>query len=143
MKPRIAWVLLAASIGFNVFYAVGYYRAKATSEALQSFEGRARVFAQALELDASQREVFERMLAQASRARMQSKQRALPATEAFLEELSRPEPDEAKLLEHAARDANAEYRQTTVLMMRDFMKVLGPEQRRTFIQAIRQRASGS
>ncbi len=143
MKLPWIWILLVASVGFNVFFYVGYLNAKRTALELQSFHGRAELFAKPLQLDPHQRQVFEKMLTDAARKRAQVREARLPQVKTFLNELAKPQPDQKVLLDYADQDAMRDYRRTTVLLMRDFMAVLKPQQKQKFIAEILKKAESN
>lgn len=139
MMRKLLWVLLAASVAFNGFFAVGYFRARSQAQALQTFEGRARLWTQDLDLDAHQQEVFERLLRETTRLRGESRRAGAPLTERMLAELAKDQPDEAVLLAYARQDRPAEYRQALVFLLRDFVAALRPEQKQRFLESLRRR----
>jgi Spy/CpxP family protein refolding chaperone len=144
MKPHLVWVLLIASLGFNGFFAVGYANARRMASDMQSFEGRARMFARGLDLDARQAEVFEQMLAQLAKKRAESRRARLPHAQMLLAELAKDLPDEQVLSDYAQQDFTRDYRLATVHVMRDFLKVLRPEQKQVLLQMLEQKiGSGS
>jgi Spy/CpxP family protein refolding chaperone len=107
------------------------------------FQGRVRLFADQLNLDAKQKAVFETMLARAAAERAESRKARLPRERSFLAELARERPDEQALLDYADQDPDRDYRRTITLMMRDFMAVLTPKQKQVFIHAMEQRAASN
>ncbi|MEX0774904.1 MAG: hypothetical protein WD042_04215 [Phycisphaeraceae bacterium] len=140
MKPQWVWILLVASLGFNVFFAVGYYNVSRTAQEMKSFEGRARQFTQQLKLDDKQEAVFEQMLAETSKARAAAKRERLPAFNTFLTELAREQPNEKVLLDYAEQDFMREYRRQNALRMAEFLAVLTPQQKQTFLKTMESKA---
>jgi Spy/CpxP family protein refolding chaperone len=139
MKAKIPWILLAASLAFNVFFAGGYVHAKGRMAKSRGFKGRARVIARKLKLDDRQQQAFEGILGEFDQLR---KDRA-PERDAFMAELIKDEPDEKLLEEFMAGDSAKMRRLANLALMRKFIGLLTPQQREHYVQLIKKRRSSS
>ena len=134
MNTKLLSILLAVSLGFNVFCAIGSFQAKrrkqqAHSQAKErrqlahSPQARMERFAKKLNLNEEQYERFQ-----------QRRQSMGPKRQAFLAELIKEEPDQ-KLLESFALER--------IVLMQEFMRDLSPEQKQKFVEIINKRFSTS
>ncbi len=121
MKTRNLIILLAASLAFNVFFAVGFLCAKKQMRLTCSPQGRMELMAKELDLTEEQ---YERL--QQRRQSMGSKRQT------FLAELIKNKPDQ-KLLESFALER--------IALMQEFMSDLSPEQKQKFVEMINKRFS--
>ena len=140
MLPWVLFVLLAASVGFNAFFAVGYQQAKHAADEAQTFEGRARLFAAKLNLDASQQKEFEKLLSQTMEKRKKSKLETWPEKETLFAEFEKATPDEKALQAYAEKDHGQTLRKDMMQMTSDLLKILRPDQKKIFIDAMREKA---
>jgi len=58
MKKALPWLLLTASIAFNIFFVVGMIQARRSQQLVRSPEGRAGLLADKLGMDAAQHAEF-------------------------------------------------------------------------------------
>jgi hypothetical protein len=135
----LPWILLAASLAFNVFFAAGYVRAKGRMQRVRTFRGRAEMLAKRLQLDERQMQVFQELLAEVEQLR---KDRA-PQREAFLAEIIKDRPDEKLLEDFVAGQSASKHRLTRLGLMRRFMGLLRPQQREKFAEMVKKRSSSS
>lgn len=139
MKAKVPWILLAVSLAFNVFFAVGYVQAKNRMAKRRGFKGRARIMASKLGLDDRQQQAFESILGEFDQLR---KNRA-PQWDAFMAELIKDKPDEKLLEEFMAGEAATKRRLASLAMWRKFINLLRPEQREMYVQLMKKRRSSS
>jgi Spy/CpxP family protein refolding chaperone len=139
MKAKVPWVLLAVSLAFNVFFAVGYVQAKGRMAKRRGFKGRARIIARKLKLDDRQQQAFESILGEFDQLR---KDRA-PQWDAFMAELIKDKPDEKLLEELVAGEAATKRRLAYLALRRKFIGLLTPQQREQYVQLVKKRSSSS
>lgn len=140
MNPKWLWPLLAVSVTFNVFFAIGYGRSRAEGVGRARFEDRARRFVKRLDLNDTQQEAFEQILAQTVQQRQRIRQVIRPQREALWAELTKDQPDDEALRRFVQSDIHLAKRKLMVEQMKRFMAVLTPQQRRMFVESIRARA---
>jgi len=131
MKKALPWILLAASVAFNVFFVAGMIRAHYRHGRTRTPEGRAHRLADKLDMDAQQRAkcvAWEKGVA-ADRKAFEEKMAESGRREAFWAEIVKDEPDEAALEEFVQGSHGVEGRRQFVRHMRDLMQMLRPEQR--------------
>ena len=64
MRRTLPWLLLTVSAAFNVFFLVGYLRARAETRRPRTFRQRVLEMAEKLDLDDGQLRKFEKLLDQ-------------------------------------------------------------------------------
>ena len=121
MATKILSILLAVSLGFNVFCTVGSLHNKKMMRLAHSPQGRWELMAKELDLTEEQ---YQRL--------QQRRQRMGPKRQDFLDELIKDEPDQ-KLLERLALEKLA--------LRQEFMSDLTLEQRQKFVKMINKRFS--
>ncbi len=131
-------LLLALSLAFNLFFALGFVRATWTLRRLRTPTGRAALVATRLDLDPQQRQHRDRLLERA-RAEVRSLERSEALRAEYWAELAGTPPDPQRLHELVDRSAAAhtQARHAAVDYMVDFLAVLRPEQRREFLDVAR------
>jgi len=139
MKAKIPWILLAASLAFNVFFAIGYVQAKDRVAKSRGFKARARMIARKLDLDDRQQKAFEGILGEFDQLR---EDRA-PQRDAFMAELIKDEPDQKRLEEYMTGDDATKRRLANLALMRKFIGLLTPAQRQKYVRLIKERRSSS
>ena len=135
----ILGTLLVISLVLNVFLVLDYVQAGKEPDRSRSFEDRARMMAEKLELDEQQSEYFEQFLTRFNELREAN----APRRDKYLQELLKPEPDEQLLKDFHVGPEALQRRLDILAMMREFIEMLRPEQRELFIQTIRDRSSSS
>jgi len=132
-KTEIALAfLLAVSLGFSVFFAVGYFSAKADLGRAGTPAGRVKLAENALRLTAGQREAFRRLRAGLSDDAREIKDENCGAVESFWREILEDRPDPA-VIENAlsrAAQARCEFAARAAARMREFLGLLDRDQRR-------------
>jgi len=139
MKAKIPWILLAVSLAFNVFFAIGYVQAKDRMAKSRGFKARARMIARKLDLDDRQQKAFEDILGQFDQLR---KDRA-PQRDAFMAELIKDEPDDRRLEEYMTGEEAKNRRLANLALMRKFIGILTPQQRQKYVELVKERRSSS
>ncbi len=141
---KILLLLLALSIGFNVFFAAGYLRARREFERmqqrnkmLQTFEGRCQLFIEKLDLDLQQRGVFEQLLKEFMEKNRTLAEEQHDELERFLQEIVKDKPDPLVTEDYINNPRVFEQRRIMVEQLLEFMRYLSPEQRRELANTIR------
>jgi len=137
VKRWLLLVVLAASLGFNVFFALGFWRATWTLRQLQAPGGHGRLVAAQLDLDPEQRQRRDQLL-----ERTRSESRALQAVQGlraeFWAELAKSPPNVERV--HALVDSSAELhtkaKHLAVDHIIEFLSFLRPDQRREYLKMI-------
>jgi len=129
MKKTLPWVLLAVSFAFNIFFLVGMIRAQRHHALVMTPEGRARLLAQKLGMDADQSARCLALEKEISAERDALSEKTRPQYEAFWAEIVKDHPDEATLEEFVQGASGADRRRCLVRHMRGLMQILRPEQR--------------
>ena len=129
MKKTLPWILLAASVAFNVFVLVGMLRAHSRPRRMKTPEGLARRLAEELEMDAQQEAECIAWARKVSAARTAFEKGIDERHQKFWAEIVKDHPDEA-VLQEFLQSQGADPRRRFVSHMRDLMKILRPEQRR-------------
>ena len=142
MKGKLVWVLLGISLAANLFFAAG---------ALYSFYGgehrgwRAKVsvedVAERLELSPAQSDALQALRDQARQRSRPSREEREARRAAFLEELSKPEFDRARV--EALMAERMAGRQQRILGVAEelhgYLETLTPEQRAGFLEMAKER----
>ncbi|MBN1256507.1 MAG: hypothetical protein JXA52_02240 [Planctomycetes bacterium] len=139
MKTRIIILLLATSIAFNIFFAMGYYEAKEYIQLSNSYEGRSKIFADKLRLSEEQQAEFAQLQKEMSEKRAQQRENNLELYDKFWQEILKDEPDQEFLEEFVATTSSSNVRQNFVERMQSLMKILNPEQRELAVEMIKSR----
>lgn len=132
-------ILLAVSLGANVFLVRRYVWTPDEPAELRTFEQRVRIMADKLDLDDEQAEYFEQFLVRFKDFREQN----APQRDKYLAEIIKPEPDQRFLRDYHVGSEADKRRLAMMDMMRDFIEILRPEQRQLFIDMITHRSSSS
>jgi len=141
IRQQIFWGAVALSLALNLFFVAGAMWTRLHVPAPLTREARFDEMAAALALDPQQRQAFA-SYSQMMRAQLvEMRDLARPLVRAAWGEVSRPQPDETKimqLLDRAAEVRRGHLAQITALTIR-FLRNLSPEQRSNFIKVIHQR----
>ncbi len=130
MKRNLIWLALAMSVLFNVFFVVGFARARAQLELVESSNGASRVVASELDLNDEQRAVFSTLRA-SMRDEMTAYRDEIALTQSELAaELGKENPDLERVRNLVARKAelHRERRLAGSQRFNEFLGVLSPEQ---------------
>jgi uncharacterized membrane protein len=142
MKSKSGFVLaflLAISLGFNIFFASGFFSTKADLRQAKTLLGRAEFVANALRLSGEQREAFRRLREELFKIGREIKARNRELIESFWQEILKDQPDSLKIeeaLSHAAA-ARREFAALAVEKMREFLRMLDQDQRQACLELIR------
>lgn len=142
MRSKLSWILLAASLSLNVFFMAGYlYSSELAQQVATSDADRTRLAAERLQLDTRQHEEFRRLRALARSRATELRQTNAKITGAFWEEMEKVEPDWQRVEELLKRLSGKrnDFNLTVMDLVREFLGILGPEQREAFLQVIRKR----
>ena len=139
MRTKLILILLAVSLTFNVFFALGFLGAKNKMARSRTFRGRAELIAKRLDLDEQQWQSFEQLLDEMEQLRKAN----TPRRDALLAEIVKNNPDEKVLEELVSGDAAEDYRKGRLALIRKFTAMLHPEQREKFIEMVKKRSSAS
>ena len=129
MKKALPWILLTASVAFNVLFLVGTFRARRRHGLVRTPEGRARLLADKLDMDAQQRAECMTLEKKVAAERDAFCKKRLAQRETFWAEIVKDQPNDVVLEEFIQSSLSAERRQRFVKYMRELMQMLRPEQR--------------
>ena len=133
MRRGLPWLLLAVSAAFNVFFLVGYLRARTETSRRRTFRQRVLETAEKLDLNDGQLTKFEKLL-----DRHEPTDRRLQEhRDAFWRELIKDQPDKQVLIDYAVGESSKEHRLARLKLMQELVAVLRPEQRRKLVQLVR------
>lgn len=139
MKTKIIPILLAVSLGFNIFFALASFQTRKRMQLAHSFHGRTEILAKQLGLDDDQYKTFQQLRDQYSQLRQSrgTKRKAL------FEELIKDQPSQ-KVLESLYTVDDLKQRQTQILnLMQRFMHILRAEQKQKFVEIMNKRYATS
>lgn len=144
MIAKVGWVLFAVSLGFNVFFAVGSYRAREELEQarrhndrLNTFPGQAEAYVEQLDLDIQQREEFEMLMEETMQERERICRESMTLLNRFLKEVVKEDPDREVIAQYIHSPYVTQHRKLMADKIREFMTVLRPPQRRMLADSIR------
>ncbi len=129
MTRNLIWLVLALSVLFNVFFAVGYVQARAQA-AQAAGNGSVRRVADELGLDEGQRAVLAELRSALREESAFYGDAISLARQEIAQELARPEPDLARVGELVSRGAKLEQERSAAQARRfnEFLGVLSPPQ---------------
>jgi len=140
-NPRVLGVLLAASLGANLFLG-GWLAGRLTGEATQGLQAKRNVDAMLAPLSQDKRALVRKEL-RAAMPQVRQHFKALQAARAALaEELVKPEPDQAQLDRRFA-EVQAQTTAIQAAFQQAFKRAavsLTPEERRAIVDALKRRA---
>ncbi|MDD5555816.1 MAG: hypothetical protein PHN82_01065 [bacterium] len=139
---RVMGIALAASVCFNAFFVIGYWRARTTIGELATDEGRVRLIARRLGLSEEQEERFLALRRRFEEERALYDAEHAAEADAFWEEMSRDDPDMELIREMLAYSAEMrrELRDRGTEYMREAFHLLSREQRQALARMIRERS---
>jgi Spy/CpxP family protein refolding chaperone len=126
-------------MAFNVCFAAGYFQAKAHIELTKTPEGRAELFLRRLNLDEAQATAVRQLRDEYFAEWRRSMETKRAEYETFWTEIVKEEPDEQVLQDFIQSASSVESRSRFVRYMRNFMRLLRPEQRLQVVEQIRRR----
>ena len=139
MKSRLPWILVLASLTFNVLFVAGFVGARSDAAKPRNYRDRFKRIAEKLDLDEQQWQAVEQFLDKRAKLR---KDRA-PQRDALLAEIVKEKPDKKALEESVLGEAARDYRLARLALMQEFIAVLRPQQREKYVELIRKRRSAS
>ncbi|MDB5405788.1 MAG: hypothetical protein JWL84_700 [Rhodospirillales bacterium] len=141
-RSRLPLILLALSLALNFFFIGGAFWLKSQAlRAQMTPPERARLVARQLSLDDNQRAAFDEFIKTARQRTRELREANKPLIEQAWGELAKANPDEALLdrLAGASADNRRRYQVDLAHALRGFLATLSDEQRRTFVDLLRQR----
>ena len=132
MMRRLPWVLLGLSIAFNFFFAGGFMHARNSLEQVQEKpEVRKGLLAERLSLTPQQQAEFDRIRREASDKVRQVRQAMVEARQELWDRVgaSPGEPQTVREVAEFEAEQGRQLRLVGAESIRQFMKVLSPEQR--------------
>ncbi|MEW6366793.1 MAG: Spy/CpxP family protein refolding chaperone [Acidobacteriota bacterium] len=141
MRLKAVWVVLAASVCFNVFFAIGFLRARAVIRKMETPEGRAEIVAERLSLSPQQRLQYDAMRSAINAILAANRKINGAHMNTFWSEVIRDHPDSAILSSaiEAALEGQKAARVQMAEQVKHFMTALTPAQREAFVHIVRQR----
>jgi Spy/CpxP family protein refolding chaperone len=138
VKRRILWILLAGSIAFNVFFALGFIQARNTVEKFQSPRGRAEILAERLALTPEQQEVFWREGRAIARQGMEIAREIDKVQNRFFAEVQKDNPNREVIFQILSQTNDERARLTRIRTEHWLvvMQSLTPEQRKLFVDLV-------
>jgi Spy/CpxP family protein refolding chaperone len=136
----LLWVVVALSLALNLFFVAGAMWTRLHAPSSVTREERLQQMAQALALDPPQRQAFATYSQTMREQLLAMRDAAGPLVRAAWAEVSRPQADEAKvmqLLDQAALARRGYLIEITTSTIA-FLKRLSPEQRTDFVKLTRQ-----
>ena len=98
MRAKLLWILLAASLLLNAFFAGGYVYSKTTAERLRDRPAaRFDMVAEELDLSQSEREQLRTLRQAVGAERAQMREQGQPLRQALIAEMSEPTLDEGRV----------------------------------------------
>lgn len=134
MKRPLLWILLAVSLTFNVFFALGLYRAVSEPRTL---EEKTEAFAEQLGLSPEQRVAYDAWRKAYLADRNERRAGNIGIFDRAINELMKDEPDEAVIDACVDAASGPEARRRTLGHIRALMQILTPEQRKTIVGLFR------
>ena len=129
---RLPWILLAISVAFNIFVAVGYVRWQSSLKNAATFKSRCNLMADKLGLTDEQKARFQAIQDQMEQIR----QAHASGRDGFWNELLKDKPDPNTLREYVAGEAAVKYRLDRLELMQKFVQLLTPAQKEQFRQLV-------
>ncbi len=133
MTKRLPWLLLAVSVAFNIFVAVGFFTAHHKVKQSRGFKGRTELFARHLNLTDSQRQEYDNLMQQMDQLR----QSRISQREAFRQELIKDHPDQKVLEDYLTGPEACQQRLLRLEILRKMVEVLTPQQREKLLQLLK------
>jgi uncharacterized membrane protein len=141
-RSRLPLILLVLSLALNVFFIGGVFWLKTRAmQAQLTPPERVRLVARELSLDDNQRAAFDRFIQTARQHTRELRETNTPLVDQAWEEFAKTQPDEAVIerLFSASADNRRRYQVELGQALRGFLAALSVEQRRTFIDLLRNR----
>jgi uncharacterized membrane protein len=142
-RSRILWAVLAVSLVLNVLFVAGAVWSRIEQPAPRGLDQRFERIGAQLDLDATQRVAFDRVLAELRGRGDKVQQQVAPLYRAAWDAAGNPaaDPQEVLLLFDAAFDKRRQLSRETMKKTLDFLATLSPEQRGRFVALARERGT--
>ena len=142
LKRYLLWILLAGSLAFNGFFALGFIQARNMVQKFQSPQGRAEILAERLKLTPEQKTVFWREGRAIARQGLEIAQELEKDQHRFFAEVQKDNPDREVILQilNQTNDERARLTRIRTEHWMIIMRSLKPEQRQLFVDLIRSRS---
>lgn len=138
---RLLLLGLILSLCFNIFFISGYFFTRSVIRKLRTTEGHLQLVAKKLKLNKVQEKELTQLVEQLKERGEAIKQDNLVEIETFWAEMIKDKPDSQKIKAMLGRslEVQSRFQALVVDYLREFMKVLTPEQRETLVQLIKER----
>jgi uncharacterized membrane protein len=139
---RLPLILLVLSLALNVFFIGGVFWLKTRAmQAQMTPPERVRLVARELSLDDNQRAAFDRFIQTARQHTRELRETNTPLVDQTWNEFAKAQPDDAVIERQfaGAADNRRRYQVELGQALRGFLASLSEEQRRTFIDLLRNR----
>jgi hypothetical protein len=142
MRSKLLWLSLAVSLGFNLFFVIGYATTGRALRKARTPAGRMELIAQRLELDEEQQERLDGLWAGTRRQGRELWEASLESREALWRELDRDEPSAERL--HALVEESMGLQLEAQLLAIDktleLLRILDQDQRQALLRMAKKRA---
>ena len=140
---RILWAVLAVSLVLNVLFVAGAIWSRIEQPAPRGLDQRFERIGAQLDLDATQRVAFDRVLAELRGRGDKVQQQVVPLYRAAWDAAGNPaaDADDVLRLFDAAFDKRHQLSRETMKKTLDFLATLSPEQRGRFVTLARERGT--
>ncbi len=143
MSRTVLYSVLALSLAFNIFFAVGYFKAQKSLQKIETPKERIAWAASKLSLNQSQQKALAQIVTKASQLRKKLKKRQRETTRLFIDELKKASPD-VELLKRSLEELEEQKRRMRNEIMkewREFYTSLTPRQREKVRKLLKNRPS--
>lgn len=142
LKRHILWILLAGSLAFNGFFALGFIQARNMVQKFQSPQGRAEILAERLKLTPEQKKVFWREGQAIARQGLEIAKELEKVNNRFFAEVLKENPDREVIFQILGQTNDDRARLTRIRTEHwmIIMRSLRPEQRQLFVDLIRSKS---
>jgi Spy/CpxP family protein refolding chaperone len=150
MRRALPWMVLTVSVGFNLFFVVGYYQAKRDADAalaqarLHAAEQQNRIDGLVAQLNLTQHQTrkLDEVRQRAKEPLVALMQQRLNLTRQYWNELGKANPDRKRLrsLITSMQEKQAEMKTLAAERMTEFTAMLDPQQRQRWTILLAQAA---
>jgi len=141
MKNKIIWTALLLSLGFNLFFLTGYFKARQISTKVHTLQDRIEVAAKKLKLDEDQQKELIHIFKQTQQEAAAFKKRQRAAIKVFKNEFKKQKPDIEQLREllKSLEKEQKRLHQKTKQQWTDFLSTLTPKQHKAVTRMLKRR----
>ncbi|WP_457593040.1 Spy/CpxP family protein refolding chaperone [Hydrogenimonas sp.] len=143
MSRTVLYSILALSLAFNIFFAVGYFKAQKSLQKIETPKERIAWAASKLSLNQSQQKALAQIVTKAAELRKKLKKRQRETTRLSIDELKKASPD-IELLKRSLEEMEEQKRRMRNEIMkewREFYTSLTPRQREKVRKLLKNRPS--